>query len=718
MADYVSSDTDVEVLRNRLAAIVESSDDAIISKTLDGIITTWNAGAQRTFGYTAAEAVGQSILMLIPDDRKHEEETILSRLRRGERIDHFETVRRRKDGAHVDISLSVSPIKDAGGNIIGAAKIARDITARKRAERALREETETLELINQTGTVLSSTLDLDKLLQTITDAATRLCGAQFGAFFYNVHEENGDAYALYTLSGAPREAFENFGHPRATPLFGPTFRGEKPIRSGNIVQDPRYGQMGPHEGMPPGHLPVRSYLAVPVISRTGEVIGGLFLGHPETDIFSERDERVIAGVASQAAIAIDNARLYDKVRRAAEERNELLHAERAARSDAERMNLMKDEFLANLSHELRTPLNAILGWAQILGLGKFQEEEFREGLEAIERNARAQTQLIDDLLDMSRIISGKIRLDVQWTELASVVEAAVESVRPSADAKGIRLRTILDPLAGPVSGDPTRLQQVVWNLLTNAIKFTPKGGNVDVMLERVNSHLEITVHDSGIGIKPEFLPMVFDRFRQADASTSRSYGGLGLGLSIVKNLVELHGGTVRAKSPGEGQGATFIVSLPLAPFRGDEPRQHPTTSKAPPIVSDTLQLSGIKVLVVDDEADARTLIQRVLFQCNADVLVASNAAEGLAMLQQHKPHVLISDIGMPETDGYQFLRQVRQLPPEQGGNTPAVALTAFARSEDRTRAMMAGYQVHIAKPIEAQELLATVGSLAGRTGRP
>jgi PAS domain S-box-containing protein len=717
MADYVSSDTDVEVLRNRLAAIVESSDDAIISKTLDGIITTWNAGAQRTFGYTAAEAVGHSILMLIPDDRKHEEETILSRLRRGERIDHFETVRLRKDGALVDISLSVSPIKDAGGNVIGAAKIARDITQRKRAERALREETETLELINQTGAVLSSTLDLDKLLQTVTDAATRLCGAQFGAFFYNVHEENGDAYVLYTLSGAPREAFEHFGHPRATPLFGPTFRGEKPIRSGNILQDPRYGQMGPHQGMPPGHLPVRSYLAVPVISRTGEVIGGLFFGHPETDIFSDRDERVIAGVASQAAIAIDNARLYERVRRAAEERNELLHAERAARSDAERMNLMKDEFLANLSHELRTPLNAILGWAQILGLGKFQEEHFREGLEAIERNARAQTQLIDDLLDMSRIISGKIRLDVQWTDLAAVVEAAVESVRPSADAKGIRLRTILDPLAGPVSGDPTRLQQVVWNLLTNAIKFTPKGGNVDVMLERVNSHLEITVHDSGIGIKPEFLPMVFDRFRQADASTSRSYGGLGLGLSIVKNLVELHGGTVRAKSPGEGQGATFIVSLPLAPFRGDEPRQHPTTSKAPPIVSDTLQLSGIKVLVVDDEADARTLIQRVLFQCNAEVLVASNAAEGLAMLQQHKPHLLISDIGMPETDGYQFLRQVRQLPPEQGGDTPAIALTAFARSEDRTRAMMAGYQVHIAKPIEAQELLATVGSLAGRTGR-
>jgi PAS domain S-box-containing protein len=719
MIGVVSDITDrkaADELQNQLAAIVESSDDAIISKTLDGIIRTWNTGAERIFGYTADEAIGQPVLMLIPDDRKHEEDIILSKLRRGERVDHFETIRVRKDGTLLNISLTISPIRNAAGEIIGASKIARDITERKQVEAHLKEETQTLELLNETGTALSATLEIDHLLQSITDFATRLSGAQFGAFFYNVTDQNGDAYLLYTLSGAPREAFETFGHPRATPLFGPTFRGEKPIRLGNVKEDPRYGQMEPHHGMPPGHLPVSSYLAVPVISRTGDVIGGLFFGHSAPDVFTDRAERIVTGIASQAAMAIDNARLYEKVRRAADERTELLEAERAARNEAERMNLMKDEFLATLSHELRTPLNAILGWAQLLNMSDPPNDEFREGLDVIERNARTQTQLIEDLLDMSRIISGKIRLDVQQTELASVVEAAVESVRPSADAKNIRLRAILDPLAGPVAGDPTRLQQVVWNLLSNAIKFTPKQGKVDVMLERVNSHLEITIRDSGIGIKAEFLPLVFDRFRQADASTTRGFGGLGLGLSIVKSLVELHGGTVRAKSPGEGQGATFIVSLPLVPLRAEERRQHPTRSKSDPIDFSGFHLAGLKVLVVDDEADSRALIGRVLSEGKASVLTAASGEEGFDLLKRERPDVLISDIGMPDMDGYEFMRKVRQLEPEKGGKTPAIALTAFARSEDRTRAMMAGYQVHIAKPIETSELLATVASLAGRTG--
>jgi CheY-like chemotaxis protein len=316
---------------------------------------------------------------------------------------------------------------------------------------------------------------------------------------------------------------------------------------------------------------------------------------------------------------------------------------------------------------------------------------------------------------MSRIISGKIRLDVQSTELVPLIEAAVESVRHSAQAKEILLRTVLDPLAGPVSGDPTRLQQVVWNLLTNAIKFTPKGGKVDVLLERVNSHLEITVRDTGIGIEVEFLPLVFERFRQADASTTRAYGGLGIGLSIVKNLTELHGGIVRVKSPGKDQGATFIVSLPLAPLRGTELREHPSRSASGYVDRESTNLAGVKVLVVDDEPDARSLIQRVLVQCEAEVMTAPNAEEAIALLKRFKPDVLISDIGMPQTDGYQFLKQVRKLSPAEGGKTPAIALTAFARSEDRTRAMLAGYQIHIAKPIETQELLATVANLAGWT---
>jgi CheY-like chemotaxis protein/two-component sensor histidine kinase len=315
---------------------------------------------------------------------------------------------------------------------------------------------------------------------------------------------------------------------------------------------------------------------------------------------------------------------------------------------------------------------------------------------------------------MSRIISGKVRLDVQTTDLATVIQAAIESIAPAAEAKGILIRKVLDPHAGSVSGDPTRLQQVIWNLLTNAVKFTPKDGKIDVVLERVNSHLEVTVRDTGIGIRPEHLPLIFERFRQVDASTTRSYGGLGLGLSIVKQLVELHGGTIRATSAGEGQGATFIIALPLSPLRTDENRQHPTICKPAAFDCGQLDLSGVKVLIVDDEPDARTLIERVLAQYGANVRTVGSAEQGLLQLRAFRPHVLVSDIGMPVTDGYQFIRDVRNLNEADGGSTPAIALTAFARSEDRMRAMLAGYQVHVAKPIEPQELLVTVNSLRQR----
>lgn len=828
-------------MQNRLAAIVNSSADAIISKTLDGTITTWNPAAERIFGYTAEEAVGESILMLIPSDRRDEEDTILSEIRRGNRIETYETERLRKDGSKIAVSITISPIRDGSGTIIGASKIARDITDRKladelmrrseselqtmidfipqlawmarpdghifwynhgwhdftgksheemegwgwqsvhhpdhlqsvldrwneslasglpfemefplrgadgeyrwfltrvkplrdeagdiirwfgtntnvddvkRVEEALRSETEALELLNRTGSVLSSTLEIDPLLQEITDAARELCQAEFGAFFYNVTDENGDAYHLYTLSGAPREAFEKFGQPRATPLFGPTFRAEGIIRSDDILKDPRYGQMGPHHGMPAGHLPVRSYLAVPVLSRSGDAIGGLFFGHSEVGVFDQRAERLISGVAAQGAVAIDNARLYEKVRDAAKERKELLNAERVARTEAERLNVIKDEFLSTLSHELRTPLSAILLWSQVLRKVPDMSDDIEEGLDAIERNARAQTQLIDDLLDISQIISGKTRLELQTTDLCEVVESAVDSVRPSAEVKKIVLRKEIEPLAEPVPGDPWRLQQVIWNLLTNAIKFTPTGGEVDIHLERAKSNVEIRVRDSGIGIDAEFLPLVFERFRQADASTTRSYGGLGLGLSIAKDLVEMHGGTVRAESAGAGRGATFTVSLPLTPVGDMEVQDRPGKSNISEINCEEVDLAGVKVLVVDDEPDARTLINRILSHCEAEVVTAAGASEALKFLKAHRPDVLISDIGMPETDGFQFITQVRQLSPEEGGNTPAIALTAFASSEDRTRALRAGFQLHVVKPIEAQELLAAVDSLLTRT---
>lgn len=593
-----------------------------------------------------------------------------------------------------------------------------DLTRRRRAEDALREETRLLEILNNTGTTLSSSLDLDPLVQTITDAATQLAGAQFGAFFYNMTDESGDAYRLYTLSGAPRAAFQNFGHPRATPIFAPTFKGEAIIRCDDVRSDPRYGRWPPHYGEPPGHPPVRSYLAVPVVSRSGEVLGGLFFGHSATAVFTERTEKLIAAVAAQAAVAIDNARLYEAAQRSAEERRSLLESERSARAEAERASAMKDDFLATLSHELRTPLSAILGWAQVLRLRSVGEAELKQGLETIERNARVQVQLIEDLLDMSRITSGKLRLDVQTVEPITFVEAAMNTVRPAAEAKGLRLESILSPDAGPVAGDPARLQQVVWNLLSNAVKFTPKGGKVQVVLRRVNSHVELSVSDTGIGIKPEFLPHVFDRFRQGDPSTTRLFGGLGLGLSIVKRLVELHGGTVQVQSAGEDRGSGFTVSLPVSaphvqgPDTSAGDRKH---IEANALDFQYVDLSHVRVLVVDDEADTRELVARVLSECNATVTTAANAHQALETFAKQAPDVLISDIGMPDVDGYELLKRIRARGAACGGRTPAIALTAFARSEDRTRALRAGFLVHVAKPVEPSELVATVASVAGRT---
>jgi PAS domain S-box-containing protein len=405
-------------------------------------------------------------------------------------------------------------------------------------------------------------------------------------------------------------------------------------------------------------------------------------------------------------------------RRLADERERLLAAERSAREEAERASHLKDEFLATLSHELRTPLNAILGWTQILA-GNNDENDLAEGLRTIERNARAQARIIEDLLDMSRIISGKVRLDIKQIGLPFIVQAAMETTKHAADAKGVRVQAVLDPLTGPVSGDSNRLQQVFWNLLSNAIKFTPRGGHVLVALERVDSHVEVRVSDTGEGISPEFLPHVFDRFRQADGSSTRPHGGLGLGLSIVKQLIELHGGSVRAESGGLGRGSTFSVALPLvalvSEFKAEADRRDPTLAPRVGELSKIHgQVRGVKVLVVDDEADARALIKRLLEGCHAVVTTAASAGEAVRLMQSELFDVLVSDVGMPGEDGYSLIRRVRALGPERGGNTPAIALTAFARAEDRVTAMTAGFQHHLAKPVEPGELIAMIAGLRSR----
>ena len=402
------------------------------------------------------------------------------------------------------------------------------------------------------------------------------------------------------------------------------------------------------------------------------------------------------------------------------ERARLLEAEQASRAEAERANRLKDEFLATVSHELRTPLTAILGWSSMLRLGHIDAANSADAVETIHRNAQAQKQLIDDLLDVSRIVTGQLRLEVRPFEAAEAVESAIESVRPAAAAKGVRLRAELDPRAGLVSGDPARMQQVAWNLLSNAVKYTPKGGVVEVRLARADSHIELTVSDTGQGIAREFLPHVFDRFRQADQSVTRKHGGLGLGLAIVRHFVELQGGTVQAESAGLGRGATFTVKLPLMAV-SDRRRSFEggRASRAAPAVAGMASdcptpLAGMRVLVVDDEEDARDLLAAVLGRCGAEVLTAASAGEALVAFGEQKPDVLVSDIGMPGEDGYELIRKVRTLSAERGGCTPALALTAYAREEDRERALSSGYQAHAAKPVEPTELAAAVANLAGR----
>ncbi len=418
----------------------------------------------------------------------------------------------------------------------------------------------------------------------------------------------------------------------------------------------------------------------------------------------------VAGIFVQGNDITEQRTTQLERERLAEERGALLLAEQAARAEAERANRLKDEFLATVSHELRTPLTAIIGWMQLLRTGQLDPERRERALDTIERNARALGQLVEDILDVSRIMSGKMQLEVEPVRVVDPTEAAIDAVRPAADAKSIRIHPTLDTHAF-VMGDPGRLQQIVWNLLANAVKFTPKGGRVHVLVERRDSSIAISVKDTGCGIDPRFLPYVFERFRQAEGSTTRLHGGLGLGLAIVKHLVELHGGTISAASDGAGKGALFVVLLPVAATR-----QNPRTSTPDADFDCPQEIRGLRVLVVEDDADTRELLRNILTTCGAAVELAASVSEALAALRRAPPDVLLSDIGMPTEDGYTFIRRVRALPEAEGGRVPAVALTAFARTEDRTAALRAGFRAHVPKPIDIGELLAVIASLA--PGRP
>jgi PAS domain S-box-containing protein len=528
----LSADQAAEV-QARLAAIVESCDDAIVAKTTAGIVTAWNRGAERLFGYDASEAIGHSILLIVPPERRDEEAMILERLCRGERIDHFETQRIAKNGERIDVSLTVSPIHDSRGNVIGASKVARDIRERRRIEEA---------------------------------------------------------------------------------------------------------------------------------------------------------------------------------------QSRLMESERHAREQAQRANLLKDEFLSVLSHELRTPLSAIQAWGHLLASGRARPEEMRQAGDVIVRNAMVQRRVIEDLLDIGRIVSGRLRVEMETVDPAQIAQAALDTIRPAALARRIRIVSALEHSGTAVRADPARLQQVLWNLLSNAVKFTAEGGQVRMSMERANGQLIFSVDDDGKGIEAEFLPRIFERFTQGDATPSRQHGGLGLGLAIAKQLMELQGGSISASSPGPGQGATFTVNLPLPENAAARGVLAPADPAWPPeSVGERADLSGIRVLLVDDEADALESLTRTLADSGATVFAAPSAAAALRLLHSKSPHVLVSDIGMPEMDGYELLRRVRALD-GVSADLPAIALTAFARPTDRMLSLRAGYIAHLVKPADPLQLLATISAAAGRVG--
>lgn len=703
--------------RERLRVTLSSIGDAVITTDINQNLTYLNPVAERLTGWSNQEAAGQPLerVFVIFNEITREPATnpIARVLREGVVVglaNH--TVLKSRLGREIAIEDSAAPIRNVDGEVCGAVMVFHDVTARRSTELALQQERRVLELLNDTGKTIASTLDLRTVIQTVTDAGTQLSGANFGAFFYNLVNERGESYTLYTLSGAQKESFDKFGLPRNTPVFAPTFTGQSVVRSPDITKDPRYGTMAPHYGMPKGHLPVRSYLAAPVISRSGEVIGGLFFGHSEPDMFSERVEKLIVGIAAQAAIAIDNARLYEAAQKEIKQRKHAEETINAAREEAERANRAKDEFLAIISHELRTPLTSILGWARMLKGGTLDPATAIHGIAVIERNVSMQTQLIEDLLDVSRIITGKLSLTISGIDILKVIRAAVDSINTAAVAKKITLHVVTESSITSIAGDFDRLQQVFWNILSNAVKFTPTGGRVEIRLQRVDAMLRIVVSDNGKGIQPSFLPHVFERFRQDDSTNTRSFGGLGLGLAIVRHLVEQHGGTIRAESAGENKGSTFTVELPIRELKSSSP-----DTKPDPAENVAKLLSGMRLVIVEDDPDSRDLIATILTSAGASITALSNADDALAAIRCSVPDVLISDIGMPLKNGYDLIKELRARSSDEGGRIPALALTAYAREEERRRAIGAGFDEHVPKPIDPRILITSVSRLLNRKGR-
>jgi signal transduction histidine kinase/CheY-like chemotaxis protein len=584
------------------------------------------------------------------------------------------------------------PRKWTADEVASAEDVARrtwEAVVRAHVEESLRDEARILELLHRTAKIVSSTLDLQDLVQSITDTATHLSGAAFGAFFYSVTDDQGEAMQLYTLSGAPREAFAKFGLPRPTALFGPTFAGAPTVRSGDITKDPRYGRSAPHYGMPAGHLEVRSYLATPVISRTGKTLGGLFFGHPAPDMFSERTERVVVGVAAQAAIAIDNAQLYESAQK--------------AREEAERLARAKDELLSMLAHELRNPLAPISSAAKIIDLNGDVGPLVQAASRIINRQVTQMKHLLDAILDVSSVNHGLVTLDETSIDFKDVILDAIDQVRPLVDERKQDLSVHMPVEPVTVKGDPVRLVQIVANVLNNAAKYTHEGGALSVTLRTTGECLELSITDNGSGMPPELLPNVFDLFTQGKRSLARSQGGLGLGLALVKTLVELHGGTVTANSDGIGKGSRFVIRLPShqaaeasLPLAGEE-LTAPAESAAQSVVVVR------HVMVIDDNKDAADALALLLNAYGYEVSIAYTAESALEQVTELTPHAFLVDIGLPEMDGYELAGRLRNLP--RFAKSALIAVTGYGEKRDRERAVAAGFERHLVKPVQLPVIL-------------
>ncbi|MGN6396618.1 MAG: PAS domain S-box protein [Mucilaginibacter sp.] len=521
-----------------LAAIIESSEDAIVSKTLEGIITTWNHSAERMFGYSEAEIVGRSIMTIIPDNRRQEEDLIISKIKKGEKVEHYETYRLTKYNTEIPVSLTISPIKNKNGQVIGASKIARNITKQKDAEESLQRYANNLETLNTVNNMISEHLDVQEILQQVTDVTTQVTGAAFGAFFYNKVDERGESYMLYTLSGAPREAFEKFSMPRNTAIFHPTFSGEATVRSDDITKDPRYGKSAPHYGQPKGHLPVVSYLAVPVISKSGDVIGGLFYGHPQRGKFTVHHEHLIESVAKQAAIALENATLYEEIRK---------------------LNSKKDEFIGLASHELKTPVTSLSGYLQIINRRLPEGDANKSFIEKALVQINKLTGLISDLLDVSKIETGQLPLSFTQFDLVQLVNEVTELIQYSASTHVLRLNSTVDNLT--VTADRQRIEQVIINLLSNAIKYSPGASAVDISVSADGNKALVSVRDFGPGINKGQQERIFTRFYRVE-DMAVHISGLGIGLFISKEIIERHNGRLWVESEVD-KGSVFFFEIPL-----------------------------------------------------------------------------------------------------------------------------------------------------------